>query len=192
MDGAPLWVAITFQLALLVPGMSAWFCSRAALAARFAINDNERSGSDLGGLRLGSLPVAASDHSCRHVFDRRDARHRWPKHRQCRGGPRILTISRNPVPTRQPLDALFDAWVGACVPKSGSIEPIIVAMSGGGDQGQTVGRGYRRPRTSASGRGCTRVFAVSRRFAWGGRCGVARPGREPSVPGQRACGSAGG
>ena len=44
-----IWGAASFQLALAVLGGSAWFWSRAVLAARFGINDRQRSGtSDAG------------------------------------------------------------------------------------------------------------------------------------------------
>ncbi len=39
-----VWAAASFQLALLVLGGSAWFWSRAALAARFGIDDRQREG----------------------------------------------------------------------------------------------------------------------------------------------------
>jgi hypothetical protein len=42
LDGHRAWAALVFQLALLVLGGSAWFWSRAALAARFGIDDRQR------------------------------------------------------------------------------------------------------------------------------------------------------
>src|SRR6185437_7788603 len=42
LDGNRVWAAISFQLALIVFGGSAWFWSRAALAARFGIDDSQR------------------------------------------------------------------------------------------------------------------------------------------------------
>jgi hypothetical protein len=43
LDTNRVWAAISFQLALIVFGGSAWFWSRAALAARFGIDDRQRS-----------------------------------------------------------------------------------------------------------------------------------------------------
>ncbi len=42
LDSNRVWAAISFQLALIVFGGSAWFWSRAALAARFGIDDLQR------------------------------------------------------------------------------------------------------------------------------------------------------
>src|SRR5215468_907040 len=44
-DGAK-WAAFSFQLALLVLAGSAWFWSRALLAARFGIDDSQRNGTE--------------------------------------------------------------------------------------------------------------------------------------------------
>jgi hypothetical protein len=43
LDTNRVWAAISFQLALIVFGGSAWYWSRAALAARFGIDDRQRS-----------------------------------------------------------------------------------------------------------------------------------------------------
>ncbi|MFL5286125.1 MAG: hypothetical protein ACJ8AW_35390 [Rhodopila sp.] len=43
-DGG-IWPPLSFQLTLLLLGVSAWFWSRAALAARFGIDDRQRQGS---------------------------------------------------------------------------------------------------------------------------------------------------
>jgi hypothetical protein len=42
LDDSRIWPAISFQIALAVLAGSAWFWSRAALAARFGINDRQR------------------------------------------------------------------------------------------------------------------------------------------------------
>jgi hypothetical protein len=44
LDTGRIWPAISFQIALIVLGASAWFWSRAALAARFGIDDSRRHG----------------------------------------------------------------------------------------------------------------------------------------------------
>ena len=50
LGGDHVWAAISFQLALVVLGGSAWFWARAVLAARFGINDHQRgSGLDSTG-----------------------------------------------------------------------------------------------------------------------------------------------
>ena|SRR5208282_2256424 len=43
LDGDRTWPAISFQITLVVLAGSAWFWSRAALAARFGIDDGQRS-----------------------------------------------------------------------------------------------------------------------------------------------------
>jgi hypothetical protein len=43
LDNDHAWSAVSFQIALMVLGGSAWFWSRAALAARFGIDDRQRS-----------------------------------------------------------------------------------------------------------------------------------------------------
>ena len=43
LDDGPIWPPISFQLALIVLAGSAWFWSRAALAARFGIDDNRQN-----------------------------------------------------------------------------------------------------------------------------------------------------
>ena len=45
LEDAGVWPAISFQLALAVLAGSAWFWSRAALAARFGIDDWQRHGA---------------------------------------------------------------------------------------------------------------------------------------------------
>ncbi len=45
LDDGRIWPAVSFQLALIVLGGSAWFWSRAALAARFGIDDRQRQGA---------------------------------------------------------------------------------------------------------------------------------------------------
>jgi hypothetical protein len=45
LDNDHIWAPISFQIALIVLGGSAWFWSRAALAARFGIDDGQRSGA---------------------------------------------------------------------------------------------------------------------------------------------------
>jgi hypothetical protein len=42
LDDGHVWPAVSFQLALIVLAGSAWFWSRAALAARFGIDDGQR------------------------------------------------------------------------------------------------------------------------------------------------------
>ena len=44
LDDGRVWPAISFQLALAILAVSAWYWSRAALAARFGIDDRQRSG----------------------------------------------------------------------------------------------------------------------------------------------------
>jgi hypothetical protein len=44
LEDAGIWAAISFPIALVVRAGSAWFWSRAALAARFGINDGQRKG----------------------------------------------------------------------------------------------------------------------------------------------------
>jgi hypothetical protein len=44
LENAGIWPAISFQIALVVLAGSAWFWSRAALAARFGIDDGQRHG----------------------------------------------------------------------------------------------------------------------------------------------------
>jgi hypothetical protein len=44
LEDAGIWAAISFPIALVVLAGSAWFWSRAALAARFGINDGQRKG----------------------------------------------------------------------------------------------------------------------------------------------------
>jgi hypothetical protein len=41
LDDNRIWPAVSFQIALIVLATSAWFWSRAALAARFGINDQQ-------------------------------------------------------------------------------------------------------------------------------------------------------
>jgi hypothetical protein len=41
---------------------------------------------------------------------------------------RLITT---PMPSRQPLQKLFEAWTRVCAPGEGPIEPVIVSMSGG-------------------------------------------------------------
>jgi hypothetical protein len=48
LDTGHMWPAVSFQIALIVLGGSAWFWSRAALAARFGINDHLNPGSNPG------------------------------------------------------------------------------------------------------------------------------------------------
>src|ERR1700758_113011 len=43
LDNGRFWPALSFQLALIVLAGSAWFWSRAALAARFGIDDNPQN-----------------------------------------------------------------------------------------------------------------------------------------------------
>ena len=45
LDTGRIWPAISFQIALIALGGSAWFWSRAALAARFGIDDGQRHGA---------------------------------------------------------------------------------------------------------------------------------------------------
>jgi hypothetical protein len=45
LDNGRFWTAISFEIALVVLAGSAWFWSRAALAARFGINDGQRQGT---------------------------------------------------------------------------------------------------------------------------------------------------
>src|SRR5580692_4236538 len=45
LDTGRIWPAISFQIALIALGGSAWFWSRAALAARFGIVDGQRHGA---------------------------------------------------------------------------------------------------------------------------------------------------
>src|SRR5262244_1712183 len=45
LEGDGIWPAISFQIALVVLAGSAWFWSRAALAARFGIDDRQRTGA---------------------------------------------------------------------------------------------------------------------------------------------------
>src|SRR5215471_6175937 len=45
LDNGSSWPAISFQVALVVLAGSAWFWSRAALAARFGIDDGRRCGA---------------------------------------------------------------------------------------------------------------------------------------------------
>ena len=46
LDESSPWPAISFQIALVVLAGSAWFWSRAALAARFGIDDAQRMEQD--------------------------------------------------------------------------------------------------------------------------------------------------
>jgi len=47
LGGDRVWATASFQLALLILGGSAWFWSRAALAARFGIDDRQRRGNGI-------------------------------------------------------------------------------------------------------------------------------------------------
>jgi hypothetical protein len=46
MEAAPVRVTVSFQISLLILGISTWYWSRAALAARFGIDDSRRPNGD--------------------------------------------------------------------------------------------------------------------------------------------------
>jgi hypothetical protein len=48
LDRGHVWAAVSFQIALVVLGGSAWFWSRAVLAARFGIDDQQRGSGAVG------------------------------------------------------------------------------------------------------------------------------------------------
>src|SRR5690242_14171666 len=48
LDRGHVWAAVSFQIALVVLGGSAWFWSRAVLAARFGIDDQRRGSGVVG------------------------------------------------------------------------------------------------------------------------------------------------
>ena len=67
LDTNRVGAAISFQLALVVFGGSAWFWSRAALAARFGIDDFAASPATEFRLRLGGIHLAATPRAYRDL-----------------------------------------------------------------------------------------------------------------------------
>ena len=87
LDANRVWAAISFQLALIVFGGSAWFWSRAALAARFGIDDSQRRQPAESRLRLGGIHLAATPRAYRDLPG-------WPGDRD----PRARASGRLPEP----------------------------------------------------------------------------------------------